>query len=129
MAEAQSKTVSGQAPEAVRLGPWRAYRAADGKVYLASALASGAIRVTSPISGVDSLSRIAKTTSGSLYLLGGPPAMDHAICRSLVSHMRRAGMAGAKDISAKLWKAIEDRHDRMDNAPPSMPTIRPSEPA
>lgn len=93
----------------VVLGPWRAFRSPLGKLHIASELGPGAVRITSSLSGVDRVARIAKTSSGALYQFVSPPAADQVTCGMLTDYAGRAGLAGAKDVSATLWKAIEER--------------------
>lgn len=93
----------------VVLGPWRAFRSPMGKLHIASELGPGTVRITSSLSGVDRVARIAKTSSGNLYRFVCPPAQDQVTCGMLVDYAGRAGLAGATDVSAKLWQAIEDK--------------------
>lgn len=93
----------------VVLGPWRAFRSPMGKLHIASELGPGTVRITSSLSGVDRVARIAKTSSGNLYRFVCPPAQDQVTCDMLVDYAGRAGLAGAKDVSATLWQAIEDK--------------------
>lgn len=93
----------------VVLGPWRAFRSPMGKLHIASELGPGTVRITSSLSGVDRVARIAKTSSGNLYRFVCPPAQDRVTCDMLVDYAGRAGLAGATDVSAKLWQAIEDK--------------------
>ncbi len=93
----------------VVLGPWRAFRSPMGKLHIASELGPGTVRITSSLSGVDRVARIAKTSSGNLYRFVCPPAQDQVTCGMLVDYAGRAGLAGAKDVSATLWQAIEDK--------------------
>ncbi|WAC73467.1 hypothetical protein OU995_01580 [Roseateles sp. SL47] len=93
----------------VVLGPWRAFRSPMGKLHIASELGPGSVRITSSLSGVDRVARIAKTSSGNLYRFVSPPAQDQVTCGMLADYAGRAGLAGAKDVSAKLWEAIEEK--------------------
>jgi hypothetical protein len=108
----------------VVLGPWRAFRSPMGKLHIASELGPGTVRITSSLSGVDRVARIARTSSGNLYRFVCPPAQDQVTCGMLVDYAGRAGLAGAKDVSATLWQAIEDKAAELaaqasqDSAPP-----------
>jgi|GEM_PF-6233783 len=99
-------TPSEPAPMVV-LGPWRAFRSPMGKLHIATELGPGSVRITSSLSGVDRVARIAKTSSGNLYRFVSPPAQDQVTCGMLADYAGRAGLAGARDVSATLWEAIE----------------------
>ncbi|ALV04877.1 hypothetical protein [Roseateles depolymerans] len=92
--------------EPVVLGPWRAFRTKTRKVHIASALTTGAVRVTSALVKFDLHQRLAWTSSGRCYRIVCPPAEEELARGLLTAYLIRAGLVGAKDISGTLWRAM-----------------------
>src|SRR3990167_8178174 len=97
---------------------WLILQSEAGERYLMAILSNGVVRSTSAIASVLRQPPAVVTSSGRMYRLVQPPAVDSEVRFMLFANAMRIGLGECSDISEQVWRELDTSSDnsRSENA-------------